>query len=309
MNSIHNPVLLDQVIESLNIISDGTYVDCTFGRGGHSKSILGKIGKKGKLIAIDKDIEAETYATSNFKNDSRFFFEKNNFSNIEHILKKYNDSKKVNGILLDLGVSSPQIDNPSRGFSFNKEGPIDMRMDRENKLTALLWLKKANVDEISDVLKRYGEEKYAYRIALLIKKSIEDKTLRTTLDLSKIIDTCYPKNKSRKKNTATKSFQAIRIFVNKELEELQKILDECIDLIEKGGRIVVISFHSLEDRIVKNFINKHAAGKNIISNLPVANLNNNLSLKKIKIPLKASEEEVKKNIRARSARIRVAEKL
>ena len=243
MNSIHNPVLLDQVIESLNIISDGTYVDCTFGRGGHSKSILGKIGKKGKLIAIDKDIEAETYATINFKNDSRFFFEKNNFSNIEHILKKYNDSKKVNGILLDLGVSSPQIDNPSRGFSFNKEGPIDMRMDRENKLTALLWLKEANVDEISDVLKRYGEEKYAYRIALLIKKSIEDKTLRTTLDLSKIIDTCYPKNKSRKKNTATKSFQAIRIFINKELEELQKILDECIDLIEKGGRIVVISFH------------------------------------------------------------------
>ncbi len=309
MNSIHNPVLLDQVIESLNIISDGTYVDCTFGRGGHSKSILGKIGKKGKLIAIDKDIEAETYATSNFKNDSRFFFEKNNFSNIEHILKKYNDSKKVNGILLDLGVSSPQIDNPSRGFSFNKEGPIDMRMDRENKLTALLWLKKANVNEISDVLKRYGEEKYASRIALLIKKSIEDKTLRTTLDLSKIIDTCYPKNKSRKKNTATKSFQAIRIFVNKELEELQKILDECIDLIEKGGRIVVISFHSLEDRIVKNFINKHAVGKNIISNLPVANFNNNLSLKKIKIPLKASEEEVRKNIRARSARIRVAEKL
>ena len=309
MNSIHNPVLLDQVIESLNIISDGTYVDCTFGRGGHSKSILGKIGKKGKLIAIDKDIEAETYATSNFKNDSRFFFEKNNFSNIEHILKKYNDSKKVNGILLDLGVSSPQIDNPSRGFSFNKEGPIDMRMDRENKLTALLWLKKANVNEISDVLKRYGEEKYASRIALLIKKSIEDKTLRTTLDLSKIIDTCYPKNKSRKKNTATKSFQAIRIFINKELEELQKILDECIDLIEKGGRLVVISFHSLEDRIVKNFINKHAVGKNIISNLPVANFNNNLSLKKIKIPLKASEEEVRKNIRARSARIRVAEKL
>ena len=309
MNSIHNPVLLDQVIESLNIISDGTYVDCTFGRGGHSKSILGKIGKKGKLIAIDKDSEAETYAASNFKNDSRFFFEKNNFSNIEYILKKYNNSNKVNGILLDLGVSSPQLDNPSRGFSFNKEGPIDMRMDRENKLTALLWLQEANVDEICNVLKRYGEEKYAYKIALLIKKSLEDKTLRTTLDLSKIIDTCYPKNKSKKKNTATKSFQAIRIFVNKELEELQKILDGCIDLIEKGGRIVVISFHSLEDRIVKNFINKHAEGKNIISNLPVANFNNNLSLKKIKIPLKASEEEVRKNIRARSARIRVAEKL
>ncbi len=309
MNSTHNPVLLDQVIESLNIIPDGTYVDCTFGRGGHSKSILEKIGKQGKLIAIDKDSEAETYAASNFKNDSRFFFEKNNFSNIAYIIKKHNHSKKVNGILLDLGVSSPQIDNPSRGFSFNKEGPIDMRMDRENKLTALLWLQEANVDEISYVLKKYGEEKYAYKIALLIKKSIENRSLKTTLDLSKIIDACYPKNKSRKKNTATKSFQAIRIYINKELEELQKILDECIDLIEKGGRIVVISFHSLEDRIVKNFIKKHAEGKNIISNLPVVNSNNNLNLKKIKIPLKASEEEVRNNIRARSARIRVAEKI
>ncbi len=282
MNSLHNPVLLNRVIDGLNITSDGTYVDCTFGRGGHSKNILKKIGENGKLIAIDKDSEAEAFAQEIFQNDSRFFFEKNNFSNIDSIIKKYNGVNKVNGILLDLGVSSPQLDNPSRGFSFNKEGPIDMRMDTENKMTALLWLKTADVDEISKVLKKYGEEKYAYKIAIQIKNLIENNQLKTTLDLSKTIYDCYPKSKIRKKNPATKSFQAIRIFINKELQELEKILDECLDLIEKGGRIVVISFHSLEDRIVKNFINKHSQRKNVISKLPIFNINEDHSLKKNK---------------------------
>ena len=309
MRLSHNPVLLNSVIESLNIIPNGTYIDCTFGRGGHSKNILEKIGIKGKLIAIDKDSEAEAYAISQFKNDKRFYFERNNFSNIKQIIKKHNNSKKVNGILLDLGVSSPQLDNPIRGFSFMKEGPIDMRMDTSSQMTALLWLQEANVNEISNVLRKYGEEKYSRRIAKLIKESLENNTLRTTIDLSRLIDKCYPKSKQRKKNTATKSFQAIRIFINQELEELEKILDDILALVEKGGRIVVISFHSLEDRIVKNFINKHSDGKNIISNLPIKNFNKNLSLKKIKIPLKASEFEIKKNIRARSARIRVAEKI
>ncbi len=309
MTLSHSPVLLKRVIESLKITSNGTYVDCTFGRGGHSENILEKIGTKGKLIAIDKDIEAENFALKKFQDDSRFFFEKNNFSNIELIIKKYNGSNKVNGILLDLGVSSPQLDNPSRGFSFNKEGPIDMRMDTENKMTALLWLKEANVDEISKVLKKYGEEKYANKIAIQIKESIKSNKLKTTLDLSKTISGCYPKNKSRKKNPATKSFQAIRIFINKELQELEKILNDCLDLIEKGGRIVVISFHSLEDRIVKNFINKHSQGRNVISNLPIVNLDKELTLKKIKVPLKASEDEIQNNIRARSARMRVAERI
>jgi len=309
MSLPHNPVLLNSVIEGLNIIPNGTYIDCTFGRGGHSKNILEKIGVEGKLIAIDKDGEAESYATNNFKNDKRFHFERNNFSNIKHIIEKYNNSQKVNGILLDLGVSSPQLDDPIRGFSFMKEGPIDMRMDTSSHMTALLWLQEANINEISDVLKKYGEEKHSRRIAQLIKESLENDALKTTTDLSKIINKCYPRSKSRKKNTATKSFQAIRIFINKELEELEKILDDILTLIEKGGRIVIISFHSLEDRIVKNFINKHSDGKNMISKLPIANLNKNLSLKKIKLPLKASEFEIRKNIRARSARIRVAEKI
>ena len=309
MNLLHSPVLLYRVIEGLNIIPDGTYVDCTFGRGGHSINILKKIGKNGKLIAIDKDREAETFARERFQNDNRFFFEKNNFSNIDSIIKKYNGENKVNGILLDLGVSSPQLDNPSRGFSFNKEGPIDMRMDTENKMTALLWLKKADVEEISKVLKKYGEEKYAYKIAIQIKNSIENNQLKTTLDLSRTIYNCYPKSKIGKKNPATKSFQAIRIFINKELQELEKILDDCLDLIEKGGRIVVISFHSLEDRIVKNFIKKHSQRKNVISKLPIFNISEDFILKKIKVPLKATEEEIKNNMRARSARIRVAERV
>ena len=309
MNFSHNPVMLQTSINNLNIKKDGTYVDCTFGRGGHSKNILERIGTNGKLIAIDKDSEAEEFARNKFEKDSRFIFEKNNFSNIINIVEKHNGQKKVNGILLDLGVSSPQLDNPKRGFSFMKEGPLDMRMDTSNKLTALLWLKAADLKEISRVLKIYGEEKYSYRIAKAIKKSIEEDRLKTTVDLSKIISECYPKSKSNKINPATRSFQAIRIYINKELQELEQILDDCLQIIEIGGRLVVISFHSLEDRIVKNFINKHSLGKEIISKLPITDFSQNLNLKKIKVPLKASNSEIEENIRSRSAKIRVAEKI
>ena len=309
MSFSHNPVMLKTSINNLNIISDGTYVDCTFGRGGHSKNILERIGKNGKLIAIDKDNEAEDFAKANFNNDSRFIFEKNNFSNIVNIVEKHNGKNKVNGILLDLGVSSPQLDNPKRDFSFMKEGPLDMRMDTSSKMTALLWLKEADLKDISRVLKIYGEEKYSYRIARAIKKSIEEDSLQTTIDLSKVISECYPKSISSKINPATRSFQAIRIYINKELQELEKILDDCLQIIEIGGRLVVISFHSLEDRIVKNFINKHSLGKEVISKLPITNLSQNLNLKKIKVPLKASDNEIDENIRSRSAKIRVAEKI
>ena len=309
MSFSHNPVMLETSINNLNIIKDGTYVDCTFGRGGHSKNILERIGKNGKLIAIDKDNEAEDFAKANFNNDSRFIFEKNNFSNIANIVEKHNGKNKVNGILLDLGVSSPQLDNPERGFSFMKEGPLDMRMDTSSKMTALLWLKEADLKDISRVLKIYGEEKYSYRIARAIKKSIEEDSLQTTIDLSKVISECYPKSISSKINPATRSFQAIRIYINKELQELEKILDDCLQIIEIGGRLVVISFHSLEDRIVKNFINKHSLGKEVISKLPITNLSQNLNLKKIKVPLKASDNEIDENIRSRSAKIRVAEKI
>ena len=309
MQISHEPVMLETVIKSLNILNNGTYVDCTFGRGGHSKNILEQIGKSGKLIAIDRDNDATKFAKKNFSGDQRFIFEKNNFSNILSIIEKHVGNKKVNGIILDLGVSSPQLDDPNRGFSFMKDGPIDMRMDTSNNLTAKKWLEKADIEEISRVLKTYGEEKYSRRIAKSIKNAINKNNLHTTIDLSKIINECYPKNKKYKKNPATRSFQAIRIFINKELQELEKILEDCLKIIAIGGRLVVISFHSLEDRIIKNFINEHSLGKNIISKLPVKNIKKNLSLKKIKVPLKASDIEIKKNIRSRSAKIRVAERI
>ena len=307
MNYLHNPVMIEKVIQGLNIISGGTYVDCTFGRGGHSKNILDLIGENGKLIAIDKDPEAENHARTYFANDNRFSFERNNFSQITKILEKYNKSQKINGVLLDLGVSSPQIDNPERGFSFQKSGPLDMRMDTNINMTALSWLKKANIDEIKDVLKTYGEEKYAFKIANSIKEAIDRNMLSTTTDLAKLIQNCYPKNNKLKKNPATKSFQAIRIFINKELDELEKILEACLKIIVSGGRIVIISFHSLEDRMVKKFINKYSIGDDVPSKMPILNNSRNLLLKKIKIPVKASEDEINANIRARSARLRVAE--
>ena len=309
MNYSHNPVMLEKVIKGLNISSDGIYVDCTFGRGGHSKKILSEIGENGKLIAIDKDCEAEKYAREHFGKDKRFCFVRNNFSKIIEIIENYNNNKKIDGILLDLGVSSPQLDDPERGFSFQKSGPIDMRMDKSDKLTALSWLKVADQNEIKEVLKIYGEEKYAHRIAKSIKDSINKNSLSTTLELAGIIEKCYPKNKKSGRNPATKSFQAIRIYINNELQELESFLNSCLDIIASGGRIVVISFHSLEDRMVKRFIKKHSEGKDFPSKIPLTETSKNLSLRKIKTTLKANDDEVALNKRARSARIRIAEKI
>ena len=309
MNYSHNPVMLEKVIKGLNISSDGIYVDCTFGRGGHSKKILSEIGENGKLIAIDKDCEAEKYAREHFGKDKRFCFVRNNFSKIIEIIENYNNNKKIDGILLDLGVSSPQLDDPERGFSFQKSGPIDMRMDKSDKLTALSWLKVADQNEIKEVLKIYGEEKYAHRIAKSIKDSINKKSLSTTIELAGIIEKCYPKNKKSGRNPATKSFQAIRIYINNELQELESFLNSCLDIIASGGRIVVISFHSLEDRMVKRFIKKHSEGKDVPSKIPLTETSKNLSLRKIKTTLKANDDEVALNKRARSARIRIAEKI
>ena len=309
MNYSHNPVMLEKVIKGLNISSDGIYVDCTFGRGGHSKKILSEIGENGKLIAIDKDCEAEKYAREHFGKDKRFCFVRNNFSKIIEIIENYNNNKKIDGILLDLGVSSPQLDDPERGFSFQKSGPIDMRMDKSDKLTALSWLKVADQNEIKEVLKIYGEEKYAHRIAKSIKDSINKNSLSTTLELAGIIEKCYPKNKKSGRNPATKSFQAIRIYINNELQELESFLNSCLDIIASGGRIVVISFHSLEDRMVKRFIKKHSEGKDVPSKIPLTETSKNLSLRKIKTTLKANDDEVALNKRARSARIRIAEKI
>ena len=304
----HEAVLKREALEGLVVNESGTYVDCTYGRGGHAEQILERLNENGRMMVIDKDIEAINHANQRFAGDSRVTVMHGSFRHIKSFCEEAGFNE-VDGIFIDLGISSPQIDQAERGFSFDRDGPLDMRMDKDSEMTALVWLEKADVGEISRVLKIYGEEKFSYRIAKAIKKSIEDNALSTTMDLSAIIDSCYPKKDSIKKNPSTKTFQAIRIFINKELEELEKILEDCLKIIEIGGRIVVISFHSLEDRIVKNFINQHALGKDIISKLPIANIDKNLKLKKIKIPLKATDQEIEENIRARSARIRVAEKI
>ncbi len=309
MISEHKPVLSNLVTKSLQIKQDGIYVDCTYGRGGHTKKILDNLGNDGRIIAIDRDQDAEEHAIENFSYDKRFIFERTNFSNVEEIVNKYFKTKKIDGIVIDLGVSSPQIDNAERGFSFNHDGPLDMRMDKSLKTTAEYWINNSSVSEIEKVLKDYGEEKYAKKIAKAIEERKAEDKITSTLQLSSIIKSIYPRNYKYKINPATKTFQAIRIYINDELSELNSVLNCSINILKIGARLVVISFHSLEDRIVKNFIKKHSSNKNLLSRLPIRDIEGNIELKEIKAPIRANSYEIDTNIRARSARFRVAEKV
>ena len=309
MISEHKPVLSNLVTKSLQIKQDGIYVDCTYGRGGHTKKILDNLGNDGRIIAIDRDQDAEEHAIENFSYDKRFIFERTNFGNVEEIVNKYFKTKKIDGIVIDLGVSSPQIDNAERGFSFNHDGPLDMRMDKSLKTTAEYWINNSSVSEIEKVLKDYGEEKYAKKIAKAIEESKAEDKITSTLQLSSIIKSIYPRNYKYKINPATKTFQAIRIYINDELSELNSVLNCSINILKIGARLVVISFHSLEDRIVKNFIKKHSSNKNLLSRLPIRDIEGSIELKEIKAPIRANSYEIDTNIRARSARFRVAEKV
>ncbi len=309
MISEHKPVLSNLVTKSLQIKQDGIYVDCTYGRGGHTKKILDNLGNDGRIIAIDRDQDAEEHAIENFSYDKRFIFERTNFGNVEEIVNKYFKTKKIDGIVIDLGVSSPQIDNAERGFSFNHDGPLDMRMDKSLKTTAEYWINNSSVSEIEKVLKDYGEEKYAKKIAKAIEERKAEDKITSTLQLSSIIKSIYPRNYKYKINPATKTFQAIRIYINDELSELNSVLNCSINILKIGARLVVISFHSLEDRIVKNFIKKHSSNKNLLSRLPIRDIEGSIELKEIKAPIRANSYEIDTNIRARSARFRVAEKV
>tara|TARA_B100000029_G_C17528436_1_gene942488 strand:- start:629 stop:1558 length:930 start_codon:yes stop_codon:yes gene_type:complete len=309
MISEHKPVLSNLVTKSLQIKQDGIYVDCTYGRGGHTKKILDNLGNDGRIIAIDRDQDAEEHAIENFSYDKRFIFERTNFGNVEEIVNKYFKTKKIDGIVIDLGVSSPQIDNAERGFSFNHDGPLDMRMDKSLKTTAEYWINNSSVSEIEKVLKDYGEEKYAKKIAKAIEEHKAEDKITSTLQLSSIIKSIYPRNYKYKINPATKTFQAIRIYINDELSELNSVLNCSINILKIGARLVVISFHSLEDRIVKNFIKKHSSNKNLLSRLPIRDIEGSIELKEIKAPIRANSYEIDTNIRARSARFRVAEKV
>lgn len=302
----HITVLLHEAVDGLNIRPDGVYIDGTFGRGGHSSLILEKLGEKGRLLAIDRDPQAAKSAEL-FKDDQRFEFFHQNFASVVPLLQSKNLLGKVDGILLDLGVSSPQLDQAERGFSFLKEGPLDMRMDTSQGMSAAEWLAVAGVDEIRQVLKCYGEEKFATRIARAIVEKRQQEEIVTTSQLVKIIEEATPV-KDKFKHPATRSFQAIRIFINQELEELEQALDVVTSILARQGRLSVISFHSLEDRKVKRFIKQKSKGQVFPKGLPIMESEIERELKAIGRAIKPSQEEIDANPRSRSAILRVAEK-
>ena len=302
MKNAHETVLLNEAVLALGVKQNGNYVDATFGRGGHSRLILSKL-KDGKLLVIDQDPiaieEAKKWSNENL------LIEHGAFEQLELMVKKNFDGK-VDGILFDLGVSSPQIDEAQRGFSFNKNGPLDMRMDTSTGETAAQWLNRSDWKEISKVLWRYGEEKNATKIAkeIIIYRD-EIKLLETTNELVGIIEKI---NKYSKKHPATRSFQAIRIHLNRELEQVEKVLPAAINCLKKNGRLAVISFHSLEDRIVKRYFKELSSPGKYDKRMPIAP-EESASIKIIGKPIKASESELQHNPRARSAIMRVIEKL
>lgn len=304
----HRPVLLDEAVEAMNIQPGGCYMDGTFGRGGHSGEILSRLGPGGCLIAFDRDADAIAYGRERFAGDSRLSLYQAPFSSMLEVAEAEGVKGRVNGVLLDLGVSSPQLDDASRGFSFQQSGPLDMRMDRSRGPSAAQWLNSAEEEEIARVLWEYGEERFSRRIARAIVRRRREQPLRTTEELAQLVAAAVP-SREKRKHPATRTFQAIRIQVNRELDELRQGLEQALELLAAGGRLVVISFHSLEDRIVKRFFRKHSRGAQLPKGVPVRDTELQAGpLRLVGKAVRAGEEELRRNPRARSAIMRVAEK-
>ncbi|QKZ07785.1 MULTISPECIES: 16S rRNA (cytosine(1402)-N(4))-methyltransferase RsmH [Pseudomonas] len=306
----HITVLLDEAVEALAIQGDGCYVDGTFGRGGHSRLILQHLGPQGRLLGFDKDPQAIATGQALAAEDGRFVIVQRSFAEMGSEIASQGLAGKVNGVLLDLGVSSPQLDDPERGFSFMNDGPLDMRMDPTRGVSAAEFIANAPAEEIARVFKEYGEERFAKRMANAVVARREIKPFERTADLAEVLKVANPAWE-KGKNPATRAFQGLRIHVNNELADLEAGLEAALESLEVGGRLVVISFHSLEDRIVKLFMRKLAKGEadNLPRNLPVRF---QAFEPKIKVHGKAqfaSEAELKANPRSRSAVMRVAEKL
>lgn len=303
----HFSVLLQESLDGLNIKPDGIYIDGTFGRGGHSLALLNRLGENGRLIAIDQDPEAIEFANTHIK-DKRFEIQYGSFEN----LKSYCESRglvgKIDGLLLDLGVSSPQLDDAERGFSFMREGPLDMRMNPEEGLSAKDWLKTVDEKTLKLVLQNYGEERFSGRLAREIKEASGRDELQTTLDLANLVKRVSPKTE-KNKHPATRTFQAIRIAVNRELDVLKNVLESAVEVLAPEGRLSVISFHSLEDRIAKVFIRDQSRIKDLFPDSPIQIEIVEPVMKKVGKPIFPSKEECQQNSRSRSAVLRVAEKL
>jgi 16S rRNA (cytosine1402-N4)-methyltransferase len=301
----HATVLLQEAVDALNIRPDGIYVDGTFGRGGHSRLILERLGPEGRLIALDRD-EAAVAAAGDIA-DRRFCIVHRSFAKLAEVLREL-AVPRVNGVLLDLGVSSPQIDEASRGFSFRLDGPLDMRMDTSRGQTAAQWLAAVSQKELEEVLRDYGEERFAKQIARSIVAARARESLATTRQLAQIVAKAVPKREPGQ-DPATRTFQAIRIFLNQELEELSLVLPQCIDILAPHGRLVVISFHSLEDRMVKRYMREASRPDRLPEKLPVRA--KDVYAPKLLLVGKAvrpSAAEIANNPRSRSAVMRVAER-
>ncbi|GAW86627.1 16S rRNA (cytosine1402-N4)-methyltransferase [Bathymodiolus platifrons methanotrophic gill symbiont] len=306
---MHLPVLFNEALDGLSIKPDGVYIDCTFGRGGHSKGILQLLGAEGHLLALDRDLDAiqSEYAQEMLK-DPRFQLEHCCFSQLQEVVEKRGWLGKVDGVLMDFGVSSPQLDNAQRGFSFMQDGPLDMRMDCSSGLSAAEWLATVSEKDLVRVLFDYGEERFARRIANAVVTQRLEKPLETTQQFVNLLIEAIP-FKEKHKHPATRSFQAVRIAINSELEEITKVLDQAVNVLASGGRMAVISFHSLEDRIVKRFIRDESRGKYTSSKLPLQPEElAAIRLKKLGKANKAGPQELAENPRSRSAVMRVAER-
>lgn len=304
---LHQAVLLQESIDGLAIKANGIYIDGTFGRGGHSQAILAQLSAQGRLIAIDKDPKAIEFAKEHFNTDPRFQIYQGSFANLLEFAKQANVYQKIDGILLDLGVSSPQLDDAERGFSFMQAGPLDMRMDMHQSLDAASFINQAKLDDMARIFWEYGEERFSKRIARAIIDARANSPIVTTTALAEIIKQANPKWEKHK-HPATRVFQAIRIHINNELEDLKKGLHEAFEVLAKGGRLAVISFHSLEDRIVKQFMRNLEKGQTIPLDIPIRAEEIITTFKRVGKAIKPSNEEIKHNIRSRSAILRIGEK-
>ncbi len=304
----HTPVLLHEAINSVFIDANGLYVDGTFGRGGHTKELLSRLSGKGRVIGFDKDPVAIDLGKVVFKFEKRLELIHESFSKLHLVLKKRGNLGDVSGVLLDLGVSSPQLDQGNRGFSFLHDGPLDMRMNNSKGMTAAQWIAESDQDELINIFKTYGEEKFAVRIAKnIIQKRVQE-PIETTHQLAAIVSEAHPRWK-RGQHPATKIFQAIRIHINNELEDLDVLLKNVLKILKVGGKLVVISFHSLEDRKVKQFIREKEKGPVLPKGIPVRDARHKILLRSVGKRIKPSDLNIQENKRSRSAIMRVAERV
>lgn len=307
-DSQHITVLLNEAVAALVTDTSGFYIDGTFGRGGHSALIMQQLSADGRLLGIDKDLAAIATANARFADDSRFAIAHGSFAELAQLVEARGMTGKVAGVLLDLGVSSPQLDEAERGFSFMQDGPLDMRMDQTRGQSAAEWINTASEDDITWVFKEYGEERFAKRMARAIIAERQKTPFTRTKHLAEVIKEANPAWE-KGKHPATRAFQAIRIQVNNELNDLDSVLEQALSVLAPGGRLVVISFHSLEDRAVKRFIRRQELGDPVPRGLPIRDDQLNKRMRSLGKAIKASDEEVNANLRSRSAVMRVAEKL